>query len=76
MKKPIQIEDGEWWFKGCFIQTQNHPSLSKYAVFADTELQEHIGVASNMKDAITLCKENEVVDYKFGYQSFINVIQK
>ncbi len=33
MNKPIKIEIGEWWFKGCFIQQQDHPKLSKYIVF-------------------------------------------
>ena len=71
MNKPIAIEVGEWWFKGCFIQEQNHPTLSKYVVFKDTEGQEHVGNPSTMRDAKRLCVDNEVVNYKYGYKSFI-----
>lgn len=71
MNKPIAIEVGEWWFKGCFIQEQDHPMLSKYVVFKDTEGQEHVDGASTMKEAKRLCVDNEVVDYKLGYKSFI-----
>jgi hypothetical protein len=71
MSKPIAIEVGEWWYKGCFIQEQNHPLLSKYVVFKDTENQEHVGSATTMVEAKQLCKDNEVVNYKFGVESFI-----
>lgn len=71
MNKPIAIEVGEWWFKGCFIQEQDHPMLSKYVVFKDTELQERVGTASTMREAKKLCVDNEVTDYKFGYKSFL-----
>lgn len=71
MNKPIAIEVGEWWFKGCFIQEQDHPMLSKYVVFKDTEGQEHIGSAITMRDAKRLCVDDEVVNYKYGYKSFI-----
>jgi hypothetical protein len=70
MNKPFQIEVGEWWFKGCFIQEQNHPQLDKYIVFKDTEAHEHIGTASRFKDAVQLCKDNEVTDYKLGIEAF------
>jgi len=70
MTKPIQIENGEWWYKGCFIQEQTIPTLAKYVVFADTEGQKHIGTATNMRDAKTLCKDNEIVDYKLGPEAF------
>ena len=70
MNKPFQIEVGEWWFKGCFIQEQNHPQLDKYVVFKDTEDQEHIGTASRFNDAVKLCKDNEVTDYKLGIEAF------
>jgi len=70
MNKPFQIEVGEWWFKGCFIQEQNHPQLDKYVVFKDTEDQEHIGTTSRFKDAVKLCKDNEVKDYKLGIEAF------
>lgn len=70
MNKPFQLEVGEWWFKGCFIQEQNHPQLDKYVIFKDTENQEHIGTASKFTDAIQLCKDNEVTDYKLGIEAF------
>ena len=70
MVKPKQIEVGEWWYKGCFIQEQNHPMLSKYIVFKDTEDQEHVGASGNFTGAKELCIENEVIDYKLGIESF------
>jgi hypothetical protein len=70
MNKPFQIEIGEWWFKGCFIQEQNHPQLAKYIVFQDTVLGMNVGTASNFKDAVQLCKDNEVTDYKLGIEAF------
>ena len=76
MVKPIQIEGGEWWFKGCFIQEQNHPMLSKYVIFKDTELQEIVGTASYMSEAKKLCLDNEVVEYKFGHKKFIGEWEK
>jgi len=70
MNKPFQIEVGEWWFKGCFIQEQNHPQLDKYVVFKDTDNQEHIGTANRFTDAVKLCKANEVTGYKLGIEAF------
>lgn len=70
MNKPFQIEVGEWWFKGCFIQEQNHPQLDKYVVFKDTDDQEYIDTANRFSDAIQLCKDNEVTDYKLGIEVF------
>jgi hypothetical protein len=71
MKKPELISIGEWWYKGCFIQIQEHPMLSKYVVFKDTKDQEHVGCCSTMSEAKRLCEKNEVVDYKLGVKSFI-----
>jgi hypothetical protein len=71
MVKPIAIEVGEWWYKGCFIQEQNHPNLSKYVVFKDSENQEHVGSVTTMVEAKQLCKDNEVVNYKLGVKHFI-----
>jgi len=70
MNKPFQIELGEWWFKGCFIQEQNHPQLAKYTIFQDTVLGMTVGSASTMKDAIQICKDNEVKDYVQGIEAF------
>lgn len=49
--KLIQIEADEWWYKGCFIQKQNHPNLLPYHVFQDTEEQETVGVCHSMLEA-------------------------
>lgn len=73
MSKPVQIEIGEWWFKGCFIQEQPCPQLAKYIVFQDTESQKHIDTATTFKEAKKLCIDNEVKDYKYGVESF-NVV--
>ncbi len=70
MNKPFQIEVGEWWFKGCFIQEQNHPQLAKYTIFQDTVLGMTVGSASTMKEAIQICKDNEVTDYVQGIEAF------
>ena len=66
-KKPYQIEDGEWYFKGCFIQKQP----TGYVVFADDSTQTHIGVCGKMADARTLCVENQVKKPKLGLLSFL-----
>lgn len=71
MSKSIAIEVGEWWYKGCFIQEQSHPMLSKYVVFKDTEGQETVGTCGTMVEAKKLCRDNEVVNYKLGVESFI-----
>lgn len=70
MNKPFQLEVGEWWFKGCFIQEQNHPQLAKYTIFQDTVLGMTVGSASKFTDAIKICKENEVTDYVQGIEAF------
>lgn len=70
MNKPFQLEVGEWWFKGCFIQEQNHPQLDKYTIFQDTVLGMTVGSASKFTDAIKICKENEVTDYVQGIEAF------
>lgn len=70
MKKPIAIEVGEWYFKGCFIQEQDHYMLDKYVVFKDTEDQDHVGTASSMAMAKKLCIDNEVKEPHLGLKSF------
>lgn len=70
-EQPIQIEIGEWWYKGCFIQEQNHPSLSKYVVFKDNKAQSHVGTPHNFAVAKKMCEDNEVKDYVLGWKSFI-----
>lgn len=71
MNKPIKIEIGEWWFKGCFIQQQDHPMLSKYIVFGDTDGQPTIGTCGTFAEAKKLCRDNEIKNYKFGYEIFL-----
>lgn len=73
MKNPIQIEVGEWWFKGCFIQQQSHPELKPFRVFQDTEEQKTVGTCYTFQEAKRICKENEVEKYKNGYKIFISV---
>lgn len=68
---PIKIEDGEWWFKGCFIQKQTHPKLKPYYVFKDTENQETVDSCFTFAEAKKLCDLNEVKDYKQGYKVFL-----
>lgn len=72
MSRPIQIEVGEWWFMGCFIQLFTHPKLyGKYEVFKDTEAQEHIDRFRTFAEAKRACANNEVTNFKHGYKSFI-----
>jgi hypothetical protein len=71
IKKPIQIEADEWWFKGCFIQKQIHPLIKPYHVFKDTEQQETIDTCFTFTEAKKLCNLNEVKDFKQGYKSFL-----
>ncbi len=69
--KPVQIEAGEWYYKGCFIQEQNHPSLLKYRVFKDDENQTEVDTCGTMKDAKALCEQNEVIIPKNGLSAFL-----
>ena len=71
ISNPIQIEEGEWWLKGCFIQKQIHPLLKPYHVFRDTENQETIGTCFTFTEAKKLCNLNEVKDFKQGYKAFL-----
>lgn len=70
MSKPIKIELDEWWYKGCFIQKQVHPQLTKYLIFADTEGQEIIDTAWTFAKAKKIASDNEVKDYKLGVEAF------
>lgn len=73
--EPIQVEVGEWWFRGCFIQEQDHPKLLKYVVFADTEAQEHIDVCSTFAEAKAICRKNEVKNNLKSYQNLIYILK-
>lgn len=59
---PVQIEVGEWLYKGCFIQEQIHPELLKYQVFKNDKKQTHVGVCSTFAQAKKLCEANECTD--------------
>lgn len=59
-KKPVQIENGEWIYFGCFIQKQNHPNLLPFFVFKNNENQDNVGCCYTFTEAKKLCKQNEV----------------
>lgn len=71
MNRPTQIEEGEWYYKGCFIQKQSYPSLLKYHVFKDNESQDTISTCSTMSYAILLCNDNEVLNSVHTINDFI-----
>lgn len=70
--KPVEIENGEWYYKGCFIQSVNHPSLShKFEVWKDDETQSRIGQCDTLFQAKKLCEENVVFKPKNGLKSYL-----
>lgn len=70
--KPTQIEDGEWYYKGCFIQSSVMPHVHKgYFVFKDTEYQETIGSPHTFAEAKSLCEKNEVKQPYFGLKRIL-----
>jgi hypothetical protein len=69
--KPVQIEIGEWWYKGCFIQKQEHPELLPWLVFKDNFAQSHVGVTTSFASAKKLAERNEVTTPHLGYQTFL-----
>ena len=69
--KPYKIEIDEWYYKGCFIQKQEHPKLPKYHVFKDTENQETIDGCYTFQEAKKLCELNEVKNPLNGLKSYI-----
>lgn len=59
-KKTQQIEDGEWLYRGCFIQRFEHPKLSgKYWVFKNDSMQTHVDSCFTFAEAKKLCEDNE-----------------
>lgn len=57
-EKPIQVELGEWLYKGCFIQESIHPQLfGKYEVFKNDDMQTHIGRCRTFTEAKKICEE-------------------
>ena len=69
--KPYKIDTVEWYYKGCFIQKNNHPKLSIYCIFKDTKDQETIGECYTFTEAKKLCELNEVINPFIGLESFI-----
>lgn len=67
-EKPIQLELGEWLYKGCFIQESVHPKLiGKYEVFMNNKDQGHVDRCYTFTEAKRICRENECHD---NYQIF------
>lgn len=66
--KPKQITDGEWIYKGCFIQESEHPQLiGKYEVFKNDKHQSHVGRCYTFAEAKRLCKENECFENELEF---------
>jgi len=70
-KGPVQIEIGEWYYKGCFIQEQIHPLLLKYHIFTDTLAQHTVGTTNSFKLAKLIAEQNEVKNPHYGLESFL-----
>jgi len=68
--KKVKIEVGEWYYCGCYIQEQNHPSLCKYVVFKDYATQTHVDTASTMACAMLLCRKNKVDNPVNGLKAY------
>ena len=71
--KPVQVEIGEWWFNGRFIQKTNHPSLSPYVSFQDNaggndDTQAH----TTMKEAIVYCETHPYTEAVHRPSNFLN----
>jgi len=59
-EKPIQVEVGEWLYKGCFVQEFKHPKLiGKYTVFKNNQAQNHVDRCNTFQEAKKLCEQNE-----------------
>lgn len=56
--KPVQIEDGEWWFNGRIIQKQNDSRLPVWISFADNDNSNLITAHQTGNDAIIYSFEN------------------
>lgn len=58
-EKPVQIEIGEWLYKGNFIQEQNHPELPKFRIFGADKEQTHVGTCNTFAQAKNIAELNE-----------------
>lgn len=59
--EPVQVEDGEWHYYGCYIQKQDHPQLLPFHVFQDTEDQDTVGTAHTFEEAKAIARANRVI---------------
>jgi hypothetical protein len=68
-EQPVQIESGEWYFMGCYIQESEHPALfGRFEVFKDDEKQTHVGRYMKFSEAKKAAKVNA---QKNGLKSFL-----
>lgn len=71
-EKPFQIEAGEWYYMGCYIQESVHPKLfGKFEVFKDDEKQSHVGRYMKFSEAEKAAIENRVDAPKNGLKSYL-----
>lgn len=68
---PIPIAPNEWWYKGCFIQKNEHPRLLPFSVFEDIERQVTVGQATTMEEAQKLALKNKVEKFLYGPKVFL-----
>lgn len=59
-KKPIAIEQDEWWYNGRIIQRQRDNRLPNWISFPDTETQIGTEIHSSKKSAIDFCLKNPI----------------
>lgn len=72
-EKPVQIEVGEWWYNGRFIQKTNHPKLSPYVSFNDNmEGHDDSQPHRTMKEAIAYCLTHAFPEAIHKPSDFIN----
>ena len=55
---PVQIEIGEWWFNGRVIQQNNHPKLSRFVSWNDTNEGFQFGYHATFDAAVLHCLSN------------------
>lgn len=71
-KKAVQIEDGEWYCAGCFIQKSEHPALvGGYEVFKDNQEQTNVGRYDTLAAAKKAARLNQVITPLRGLMSFL-----
>jgi len=69
--KAFQIEVGEWYCAGCFIQHSEHRELyGRYEVFQDDEGQTHVGRYATFAEAKKAARENKVDNPLNGLKAY------